>query len=326
MRSLAGSPPLSFYNASPIQFNSIPPLSLSRPSSKLKMQFDSEETFEPVSFSEAWRSLIPSPSPASEEPTHAPVRRLPTFRVYSRTPLLETDQRTGGLRPAARFSVDEVGGAGNVSEIKEALTSHIDEFLQTWPNHVNTGKDEPIDDVGVITSKQHLLELVGAGGATVVNYHAPWCRKCRYLKPMFSKLAADYSKRSHGQIKFYSADVDALPNLISPDENMLQGGSSSNEANPAVESCDACGHSGFQSCKSCGGAGAVTRSAPMARGASRRAAAVYNSGTSALYSSSRGSVIASIVEEHRLTVKCPVCVGYGKVRCPTCGGRCLMCD
>lgn len=57
-----------------------------------------------------------------------------------------------------------------------------------------------------------------------------------------------------------------------------------------VESCDTCRNSGFVPCKDCNSLGYVRREGQ----------------TNVFY--------------------CMSCVGHGKVRCPSCGGKCYMCD
>lgn len=55
----------------------------------------------------------------------------------------------------------------------------------------------------------------------------------------------------------------------------------------AIENCDMCNNTGFIPCANCHGQGVVTKG--------------------------------------QFTVVCPTCVGYKKLRCPKCGGKCLKC-
>lgn len=66
------------------------------------------------------------------------------------------------------------------------------------------------------------------------------------------------------------------------------------EGSPAVEDCEACGRSGFVPCGECEGRGALARSSPDGK--------------------------------HTVAVTCPACVGYKRLRCPSCGGKCYMCE
>lgn len=200
-----------------------------------------------------------------------------------------------------------------------------------------------------IDSRDTLRDLVSARhrraeqSPVVVMYHAPWCRKCSYLAPMFRRLAQRYSVENALKIEtagrrigtdgptFCRVDVStwggryastasggdkktrdggkenavALPSIpeaalkygsdagleeTGPDEvaGVLHAGSS------AMENCLVCGKSGFVPCGECAGKGAVVRE------------------------SSDG--------KHRMAVTCPACVGYKRLRCPVCGGKCYMCD
>ncbi|KAG5181947.1 hypothetical protein JKP88DRAFT_221612 [Tribonema minus] len=67
--------------------------------------------------------------------------------------------------------------------------------------------------------------------------------------------------------------------------------------------CAVCAGTGFVPCGDCAGAGhRVLTAAATATGAA-----------------------AAAGRQRSLTVTCPVCVGYAKVRCTACGGRCYLC-
>lgn len=209
-----------------------------------------------------------------------------------------------------------------------------------------------------IGSKGDLLKVMSARldeqGPVVVMYHASWCRKCAYLTPVFRRLAqraadhiANASRGGDGGISsslwtrgplFCRVDVStwgvrfetAGQNSLKPvaakrgetnsavevghteigeaDSGVgsaveiadhtsgkdLVGSNFLHEGSPALKYCDVCGSSGFVPCGECEGKGAVARSSPDGK--------------------------------HKLAVICPVCVGYKLLRCPSCGGKCYMCD
>lgn len=43
----------------------------------------------------------------------------------------------------------------------------------------------------------------------IVKFHAPWCRYCTALTPIFDELSECYA----GQVDFYSVDIDKEPEL-----------------------------------------------------------------------------------------------------------------
>ncbi|CAM9144965.1 unnamed protein product [Hapterophycus canaliculatus] len=86
------------------------------------------------------------------------------------------------------------------------------------------------------------------------------------------------------------AEMKAAAGIATAETDLL----SLHAGSPAVEDCDACGRSGFVPCGECEGRGAVARSSPDGK--------------------------------HTMAVTCPVCVGYKRLRCPSCGGKCYMCE
>lgn len=177
-----------------------------------------------------------------------------------------------------------------------------------------------------VSSKDHLLHILRTQqkgqGPVVVMYHAPWCRKCTYLTPLFRRLAdarmpvTDGTPAAAGgdafcggsipassEPTFYRADVSnpswerrspAAAFVEEKDEEEGAETEMSHSGSPDLESCDVCGRSGFVPCGECEGKGAVARSSPDGK--------------------------------HTLAVTCPACVGYKRQRCPSCGGKCYMCD
>lgn len=222
------------------------------------------------------------------------------------------------------------------------------------------------DNIIELISREDLRRIVSVRreeqGPVVVMYHASWCRKCAYLTPVFRRLArgaalevaggdhedgggdsdsdssstssggpvfcrvdvSTWGKRAtrvatdggrsaangegqHGAVTSSAAEIGQTRTLENGGgggrggEAVVSGGDGGavttellHSGSPAMENCDVCGSSGFVACGECEGRGAVARS------------------------SSDG--------KHTLAVTCPACVGYKRLRCPSCGGKCYMCD
>lgn len=178
-----------------------------------------------------------------------------------------------------------------------------------------------------IPSRAELRQIVSSlrqgHGPVVVMYHAPWCRKCAYLTPIFRGLARRRTfNRADGTTvvpTFYRVDVSkwGIPytnKLTSPalriehSKDRKHGSASRltlksvkedevgllHEGSKSMENCETCGNSGFVPCGTCESKGVVIRSSPDGK--------------------------------HTLVITCPTCVGYKRLRCPSCGGKCYMCD
>ena len=256
--------------------------------------------------------------------------------------LATVDRRDGEAGSYA--GSDRGGGSGSISSAYDRTTTNIME----------------------IRSKDDLLRLLAARrkgqGPVVVMYHAPWCRKCAYLTPVFRRLAAARMPAAgEGQVSARGGDAgdsaSASPtdgpvfgrvdvshpswgrHVVSDGADAVSGGTAAAAAaaaaaagegysgvgetsggaaapitpggtpaatvgeteneflhtgSPAMENCDVCMRSGFVPCGECEGRGAVARSSPDGK--------------------------------HTVAVTCPVCVGYKRLRCPSCGGKCYMCD
>lgn len=191
--------------------------------------------------------------------------------------------------------------------------------------------DESIVDIPSRAELRRIVSSLRQGhDPVVVMYHAPWCRKCAYLTSMFRGLARRREfERADGTTvipTFYRVDVSkwGVPytsELTSSAGSALRierskerkldrkHGSASrgmlksvekdevgvlHEGSKAMENCEMCGNSGFVPCGTCESKGAVIRSSPDGK--------------------------------HTLAITCPTCVGYKRLRCPSCGGKCYMCD
>lgn len=213
---------------------------------------------------------------------------------------------------------DVVGGGGIPSgdRVENAADTGVGRARSGGAGTANANNSNIVE----VFSKNDLLRILGTRkkgqGPVVVMYHAPWCRKCAYLTPVFRRLAAarmagaeeilatadgancGCSNTASPEPVFCRADVSnpswgrERPSTAFAEEEvdteLLHSGS------PGLENCDVCGGSGFVPCGECEGKGAVARSSPDGK--------------------------------HTLAVTCPACVGYKRLRCPSCGGKCYMCD
>ncbi|CAN0112411.1 unnamed protein product [Ascophyllum nodosum] len=190
------------------------------------------------------------------------------------------------------------------------------------------------DSIMNVSSRQELVSIMkslrGEHEPFVVMYHAPWCRTCAYLTPMFLRLArqrrfeganrtrfapifcrVDVSKwgAPYTSERISSTSPTSRQTLLKGPKSDRERGVTQREAvepggddhvellhedSTAMENCTVCGKSGFVPCGTCKGKGAVARSSPDGK--------------------------------HSLAVTCPACVGYKRLRCPSCGGKCYMCD
>jgi hypothetical protein len=84
---------------------------------------------------------------------------------------------------------------------------------------------------------------------------------------------------------WYDVDISMVPEYLKELRQRLLGQSPTKEN--VISNCDMCSNTGFVPCKECNGSGKI----------------------------SRGQYV----------VICPTCVGYTKLRCDKCGGKCLKC-
>ena len=97
------------------------------------------------------------------------------------------------------------------------------------------------------------------------------------------------------KVKFYQADITNIPDYTdNVKSRLLKGGDTSSwdvqesTNNDNEEDCQTCQNSGFMVCSECSGSG--------------------------------------IVKRGEMSIYCPICVGYKKTRCPSCGGACVKCS
>lgn len=194
-----------------------------------------------------------------------------------------------------------------------------------------------------ISSRDDLLRILGTRrkgqGPVVVMYHAPWCRKCAYLTPMFRRFAAarmagaaeTQATASGDAVYGGSSMASTEPIFCRADvshpswgrRHVVNGAAAAAASEgtatlPAAAPADAAiaeeevetellhaGSPGLENCDVCGRSGFVPCGECEGKGAVAR-------------SSPDG--------KHTMAVTCPACVGYKRLRCPSCGGKCYMCD
>ena len=96
-----------------------------------------------------------------------------------------------------------------------------------------------------------------------------------------------YSNDKIAKYRWIQADVSNIPTYVNNLKSRLKGNTGKN-SDDNVEDCTMCNSTGFTPCTTCDGKGLVTR------------------GSNTLF--------------------CPTCVGYKKVRCQNCGGKCIRCS
>lgn len=302
------------------------------------------------------------------------VEKLPTFVFFYR------GDGDGGRRQARVTRTDVVGGsdAGACRAQLEARLAFmsgtktsplVPRKLATadWKTNSNSdghdangevnsdGNTDDNADISLntniedIDSRDKLRGLVSARhrraeqGPVVVMYHAPWCRKCSYLTPMFRRLAQRYSVDNAVKIDaagsrigidgptFCRVDVSTWGGRYAStasggDRTTRDGGKENAVAKPRIpeaalehggdaglektgaDEVDEVLHAGspaMENCLVCGKSGFV----PCGECAGK------------------GAVVRESPDgKHRMAVTCPACVGYKRLRCPACGGKCYMCD
>lgn len=242
---------------------------------------------------------------------------------------------------------DNSSGLNDGDGVDSINSPMVDDMRDTNNYNKNTVNHNIVD----VHTRDELLRIVRTRlveqGPVVVMYHAPWCRKCSYLAPVFRQLAArnqvapvdtrdgesgggDDGAMLGKEVLFCRVDVSAwgggafntrgssgvevrndaaVKSRVAgtrtkrrSDGSVEDGVDGSeedgdwllHEGSSAVERCEVCGGSGFVSCGECEGKGAVGRSSPDGK--------------------------------HQMVVTCPACVGYKRLRCQACGGKCYMCD
>lgn len=276
-----------------------------------------------------------------------------TEKPVSRPPDKRCGPEQGNVMDGAQTAVD--GGNGGNSDCRD-MTSITSMSMDVNMSSINCNPNIVVD----VASRDGLRRIINdrreGQGPVVVMYHAPWCRKCAYLTPTFRRLAqqtvdkvasaghcnSNIDTRRDGPVfcrvdtstwrgRFVAAGggggggdgeaaargndgAVAMAGVTAEIKrsrkrkrgrhgSVLRTGSREegagaaemlHDGSPAMGDCDVCGRSGFVPCGECEGKGAVARS--------------------------------SLDGKHTLAVTCPACVGYKRLRCPSCGGKCYMCE
>lgn len=251
--------------------------------------------------------------------------------------------RLGGVTNSCDGSDRDGGDIGGISDPNRNTNTILEIFSKA-------------DLLGVLATRKK------GQGPVVVMYHAPWCRKCAYLTPVFRRLAAARTPAAgEGQAAargggagdsasapltadgpiFCRADVShpswGRSNVSAPTD-AVSGGTAAAAIAAAGE-----GASGV------GGIAAGDDAATPTISEGAPAATVGETETALLHTGSpamencdvcmrtgfvpcgecegKGAVARTSPDgKHTVAVTCPVCVGYRRLRCPSCGGKCYMCD
>ncbi|CBJ25530.1 serine/threonine protein kinase [Ectocarpus siliculosus] len=113
------------------------------------------------------------------------------------SPLRPSGAGEGGVGGgAARTSSDGAAVVGGAAEGPDRLDYETDTGMGRGSGDMVANVDGTGNPTNIveISDKRDLLRVLGAlgegQGPVVVMYHAPWCRKCAYLTPVFRRLAA----------------------------------------------------------------------------------------------------------------------------------------
>lgn len=226
-------------------------------------------------------------------------------------------QRAGGRKGHNDDGLENIECDAGV-EVDGSPCGNISSRMFAGSSSEATDVDESILDIPSRAELRRIVSSLRQGhDPVVVMYHAPWCRKCSYLTPIFRGLAQRRTfKRADGTTvvpTFYRVDVSkwgipytskmTSPALRIETSKDRKHGSASvkeyevgelHEGSKSMEDCETCENSGFVPCGNCESKGVVIRSSPDGK--------------------------------HTLVITCPTCVGYKRLRCPSCGGKCYMCD
>ena len=63
----------------------------------------------------------------------------------------------------------------------------------------------PAGAVQEVSDETFVAEVIEAGAPVLVDFWAQWCGPCKFMGPIFAKVAPDYE----GRVKFAKLDVDA---------------------------------------------------------------------------------------------------------------------
>ena len=254
------------------------------------------------------------------------------------------------------------GDAGTVGEGGSADGDRRDVAAGTRDSERDGGSGRSTDNFEDISTKDELLRLLGARrkgqGPVLVMYHAPWCRKCAYLTPVFRRLAAGRVPAvAEGQTAVAGGDgADGVSSALPADETVFCRANVSHpswsrkavsKATTAEETAAAATKVAAENGGATGFAGEAV--APTAAPGTAPAQAAGSTETELLHTGSpavencdvchktgfvpcgecegKGAVARSSPDgKHTVAVTCPVCVGYKRLRCPACGGKCYMCE
>ncbi len=74
--------------------------------------------------------------------------------------------------------------------------------METKPKDKGAAAGSAVQEV---SDETFMAEVVEAGTPVLVDFWAQWCGPCKFMGPIFAKVAPDYE----GRVKFAKLDVDA---------------------------------------------------------------------------------------------------------------------
>ena len=170
------------------------------------------------------------------------------------------------------------------------LATSIDRFKATLPT-LQTKGSPPSEGASLQTvySDDQLERTISSTEEPVIlKLYRDGCKKCAKLEPVYEELSR---APEYANFQWLQAEVS---NVATHTKNLkerllgLKPTSFGDAATAVIEDCVTCNSTGFVGCPECRGAGYIQRG--------------------------------------EVAVFCPTCVGYKKIRCGTCGGKCLKCS
>lgn len=314
--------------------------------------------------------------PAVEDGAHVDldIDQLPTFVFFADGGRRREDVVGGSIARACRAKLEAKLLSFSVLHGNDSLP--VGEGTAATPRATDTAgagngipSDTNIDKVGIsagvrlenyaidnileVPSREELFDIVTSSGRTaeqgpvVVMYHAPWCRKCAYLAPVFRHLATkqvtscslaegsgDGENSWSRKAIFCRVDVSAWGGKAYRRTAAGRVGAASLVTRDIADT--RANEGGARKSAHVGEA----RNDIQAEEEKRRVSLLHEGSPSMEKCEvCEGSGFVSCGEcegkgavercssdgQHKLAVTCPACVGYKRLRCPACGGQCYMC-
>jgi thiol-disulfide isomerase/thioredoxin len=169
------------------------------------------------------------------------------------------------------------------------LATSIDRFKATLPTlePKGTPSSEGTSLQTVYSDDQLERSMSSTEFPVILKLYRDGCKKCAKLEPVYEELSR---APEYSNFIWLQAEVSNVAIHTKKLKERLLGlkPTSFDEAVKMIEDCVTCNSTGFVGCPECQGVG--------------------------------------YIQKGEVAVFCPTCVGYKKIRCGTCGGKCLKCS